>query len=108
MLAGQCSMPNAQCPMLHAKQDFRSVLVVDERRTVVRRGQPVALTRQEFDVLERLTARPGLVLRRAALLQAVWKNDARVTTRTRRCRRQPTAAHRCNDGFHSRAPLEDE
>jgi two-component system, OmpR family, response regulator len=40
------------------------------------------LTRQEFDLLQRLATRPGIVFSRAALLQSVWKDDAYVTERT--------------------------
>jgi DNA-binding response OmpR family regulator len=35
-------------------------------------GAPVALTRTEFDVLHTLAARPGLVLTRRAIIDAVW------------------------------------
>ena len=40
------------------------------------------LTKQEFDLLYLLAARPGLVFSRAALLQQVWSGDAYVTERT--------------------------
>ena len=40
------------------------------------RGMPVDLTRQEFDLLALLAARPGMVFSRAALLQQVWRGDA--------------------------------
>jgi DNA-binding response OmpR family regulator len=42
----------------------------------------VELTRQEFDLLILLAARPGMVFTRAALLQQVWSGDAYVTERT--------------------------
>ncbi|MGW6130818.1 response regulator [Cellulomonas sp. NPDC055163] len=35
-------------------------------------GEPVALTRTEFDVLAALAARPGMVFSRPALIEAVW------------------------------------
>ena len=35
-------------------------------------GEPVALTRTEFDVLEALSARPALVFSRRQLIEAVW------------------------------------
>jgi DNA-binding response OmpR family regulator len=58
-------------------------LVLDaERREATVRGQPVELTKQEFDLLYRLAARPGIVLSRAALLQNVWSDDTYVTERT--------------------------
>lgn len=53
-----------------------------ERREAIVRGQPVELTRQEFDLLYRLATRPGIVYSRAALLQNVWSDDTYVTERT--------------------------
>jgi DNA-binding response OmpR family regulator len=53
-----------------------------ERREVMVRGQPVELTKQEFDVLYQLASRPGVVFPRAALLQKVWSDDTYVTERT--------------------------
>ena len=53
-----------------------------ERRQVTVRGQPVELTKQEFDVLYQLASRPGVVFPRAALLQKVWSDDTYVTERT--------------------------
>ena len=48
-------------------------LVVDlERRTVSVRGQPIHLTRTEFELLAALAARPGAVLTDRALLRQVW------------------------------------
>lgn len=41
-------------------------------RTVSRSGQPVELTRTEFDVLELLLAHPGRVFTRDELLSLVW------------------------------------
>ncbi|MCG7284744.1 response regulator transcription factor [Cellulomonas sp. ACRRI] len=35
-------------------------------------GEPVSLTRLEFDVLAALASRPGVVFSRAALIRAVW------------------------------------
>ena len=46
------------------------------------RGEPLDLTRQEFDLLYLLAARPGIVFSRAALLQQVWRDDVYVTERT--------------------------
>ena len=58
-------------------------LVIDqERRQVTVRGEAVELTRQEFDLLHMLAARPGIVFSRAALLQQVWSGDTYVTERT--------------------------
>ncbi len=58
-------------------------LVVDaEKRQATVRGQDIDLTKQEFDLLYLLAARPGIVFSRAALLQQVWRDDAYVTERT--------------------------
>jgi DNA-binding response OmpR family regulator len=53
-----------------------------ERREATVRGQPVDLTKQEFDLLSRLVGRPGIVFSRATLLQNVWSDDTYVTERT--------------------------
>jgi DNA-binding response OmpR family regulator len=53
-----------------------------ETRQAVARGNPVELTKQEFDLLFRLAVRPGIVFTRAALLENVWADDAYVTDRT--------------------------
>ena len=53
-----------------------------ERRRLTVRGAEVELTRQEFDLLLLLAARPGIVYSRAALLQQVWHEDTFVTERT--------------------------
>jgi DNA-binding response OmpR family regulator len=45
-------------------------------------GEPIELTRQEFDVLYHLAAKPGRVFSRTALLEAVWPDDVYVTDRT--------------------------
>ena len=41
-------------------------------REVHRNGEPVALTRTEFDLLEALSARPAMVFTRRQLVDAVW------------------------------------
>lgn len=53
-----------------------------ERREVRVRGEAIELTKQEFDLLHHLAARPGIVHSRAALLQSVWPDDTYVTERT--------------------------
>jgi len=52
------------------------------RREAFVRGRRVELTRQEFDVLQQLAARPGMVFSRAVLLRNVWSDDARASERT--------------------------
>ena len=61
----------------------RAILVIDvEKRMAVVRGEPLELTKQEFDLLHLLAARPGIVFSREALLQKVWGGDTYVTERT--------------------------
>ncbi|MFN8520271.1 MAG: response regulator transcription factor [Chloroflexota bacterium] len=51
-------------------------LVVDEARRLVRvDGIPVELTALEFDLLAALARDPGIVVRRAALLERLWGAD---------------------------------
>ena len=52
------------------------------RRQAFVRGNRVDLTKQEFDVLHQLAARPGMVFSRAALLRRVWSEDTRASERT--------------------------
>jgi DNA-binding response OmpR family regulator len=52
------------------------------RRRARVRDADVELTRQEFDLLNLLMSRPGVVYSRAALLQQVWHEDTFVTERT--------------------------
>jgi len=47
------------------------------KRTVTKRGQPVHLTRKEFDILNCLMIRAGRVVTYAKLLTAVWGADCR-------------------------------
>jgi DNA-binding response OmpR family regulator len=56
-------------------------LDLDKRQATVR-GRIVELTRQEFDLLHLLIARPGIVFSREALLANVWGGDTFVTDRT--------------------------
>jgi two-component system KDP operon response regulator KdpE len=47
------------------------------KRVVTRRGEPVHLTRKEFDILHCLMSRAGRVITYARLLTAVWGADCR-------------------------------
>jgi len=60
----------------------RDVTLDSERREAIVRGTAVDLTKQEFDLLYLLAARPGIVFSRAALLSKVWSDDVYVTERT--------------------------
>ena len=52
------------------------------RRRAEVRGQPVDLTRHEFDLLALLAANPGIVFSRRRLVDAVWPHDVHVTERS--------------------------
>jgi DNA-binding response OmpR family regulator len=60
----------------------RDVALDPDRREAIVRGRPVDLTRQEFDLLYLLAARPGIVFSRAALLTKIWTDETYVTERT--------------------------
>ena len=60
----------------------RDVALDPERREATVRGRTVDLTKQEFDLLYLLAARPGIVFSRTALLSKVWTDDTYVTERT--------------------------
>src|SRR5471030_2658164 len=60
----------------------RDMALDPERREAVVRGGLVELTKQEFDLLYLLAARPGIVFSRSALLTKVWSDDTCVTERT--------------------------
>jgi DNA-binding response OmpR family regulator len=62
--------------------ETRDLALDPERREAVVRGGAVELTKQEFDLLFLLAARPGIVFSRAALLSKVWSDDTYVTERT--------------------------
>jgi len=65
-----------------ARIDSRALSLDLEKRQARLRDQTLDLTRQEFDLLYLLAARPGVVFSRAALLQQVWRDDGFVTERT--------------------------
>ena len=57
-------------------------LTSSARRRCFANEQEVPLTTKEFDLLQRLMARPGCVMTREHLLEQVWGSDIVVTTRT--------------------------
>ena len=61
---------------------FGEVEVNRMARTVKRRGDPVALTPKEFDLLVALMDQAGSVVPRSELLSAVWGYQPDVNTRT--------------------------
>ncbi|MCU1383028.1 MAG: walR 1 [Acidobacteria bacterium] len=61
----------------------RGELTVDaDKRLAKLRGASIDLTKQEFDLLYLLSANPGIVFSRQALLARVWGGDTYVTERT--------------------------
>jgi DNA-binding response OmpR family regulator len=60
----------------------RDVALDPDRREAIVQGRRVDLTKQEFDLLYLLVARPGIVFSRSALLTKVWTDDTYVTERT--------------------------
>jgi DNA-binding response OmpR family regulator len=70
--AADSAMPRGPEPALRVVGD----LVVDpEAREVSVAGQPVALTRTEFDLVEALSSRPRAVFSRRQLIDRVWGAD---------------------------------
>ncbi len=61
---------------------FGTVDVIPASRSVMRDGQPVALTPKEFDLLLALLRRSGAVATRMDLLTEVWGYSASVLSRT--------------------------
>jgi two-component system phosphate regulon response regulator PhoB len=59
-----------------------SLRIDPERHRCHVEGAEVRLTAKEFDLLRNLMERPGRVLTRDQLLDAVWGSDIAVTTRT--------------------------
>ena len=60
----------------------RGVVLDTERHRCTVEGSSVDLTAKEFRLLETLMARPGHVMSRQRLLDAVWGSDISVTERT--------------------------
>lgn len=69
-------------PMAARQVRSRDVVLDLQRRDAVVRGERVELTKQEFDLLCLLAARPGIVFSRSALLTKAWSDDTSVTERT--------------------------
>ncbi len=59
-------------PEVEHERIFGDLRIDAAGREVTRAGQPVALTRTEFDILDVLSAQPRLALSRRQLIDAVW------------------------------------
>jgi DNA-binding response OmpR family regulator len=70
-------------PVDSTRQVRRRGIALDlDKRCATVRGEPVELTRQEFDLLEQFLSHPGIVFSRAALLAKIWGGDTYVSERT--------------------------
>lgn len=65
-----------------AIERFGDIEINPASRTVTRRGEPVALSPKEFDLLLTLIRRRGAVASRVELLREVWGHRVEVMTRT--------------------------
>lgn len=91
----------ALAPPVH--EWLRPGLSIDRAgRAVTLDGEPLELTRREFDLLSHLASRPGRVLTRAHLLGTVWGHDdprwagpRTVDVHVARLRRKLAAHGRC-------------
>jgi DNA-binding response OmpR family regulator len=61
---------------------FGPVRLDAESRVVTVDGQPIALTRKEFDLLVLLARQPGVVYRREQIISEVWNTSWQGTGRT--------------------------
>jgi DNA-binding response OmpR family regulator len=62
--------------------DVHGVALDPSRRAVRVRGNPVEVTRQEFNLLYLLASHPGIVFTRERLLAKVWQEQSFVTGRS--------------------------
>src|SRR5690349_9260825 len=67
---------------LETVERFGDVEINPASRTVTRKGEPVALSPKEFDLLLTLIRRRGAVASRVELLREVWGHRVEVMTRT--------------------------
>jgi two-component system KDP operon response regulator KdpE len=68
---------HAPAPPEDAPIEIGEIRLMPARRSVTKRGQPIHLTRKEFDILHCLMSRAGRVITYARLLTAVWGADCR-------------------------------
>jgi len=61
---------------------FGEVVIDYASRTVTKRGEPVSLSRKEFDLLAALLAKDNAIVARLDLMRAVWGYADNVITRT--------------------------
>ena len=79
----RASAPPAEAaPPAEETLGFGDVVVNPAARVVLKRGERVALTPKEFDLLLGFVRRPGVVHSRVSLLREVWGHQADILTRT--------------------------
>jgi two-component system, OmpR family, alkaline phosphatase synthesis response regulator PhoP len=76
------SSATAETPAAEEQLHFGEVAVNPAARVVEKRGERVALTPKEFDLLLALLRRPGVVHSRGSLLREVWGHQPDILTRT--------------------------
>lgn len=67
--------PRAATAVTEPPRRFGDLVVDPAAREVSCAGEPVDLTRTEFDLLDVLSAHPGVVFTRQRLLESVWGQD---------------------------------
>lgn len=76
------SRAHSHQPQQESPLTFGSLVITPASMTVTIDGQPIALTRTEYDLLYLLLANRGRVYNRQQLLETVWPQDVIVTDRT--------------------------
>jgi DNA-binding response OmpR family regulator len=75
--AGSAPPPPERSPTAPSRTSIvicADVVIDVERRSVQRDGEPIALTRKEFDLLALLAREPGVVFRREQIISEVWES----------------------------------
>jgi DNA-binding response OmpR family regulator len=67
--------PRTRPPADEAPRRFGALTINPAGREAILDGQPVELTRTEFDLLDTLSARPKVAFSRIQLIHAVWGDD---------------------------------
>lgn len=79
--AENLNIDNAQAPKVENSEEIIKVgdLTLDLKKVEVRvKGEPINLTKKEFDVLKYLATQPGQVITREMLLRDVWEYEEYV------------------------------
>lgn len=67
--------PRVSSPTVTDGRVFGALRIDVDGRQVFLDGEPIMLTRTEFDVLAALSARPGVALSRRQILESVWETN---------------------------------